>query len=93
MAIASQFRSNDVPKHFASRLQDKARCEIPATAMAPTTSAFGTSRFAGPNKERLDYYYRAVKAIILSRQNPNSGLIPASVAVTTHGDYRDAWVR
>ncbi|RKP33981.1 glycosyl hydrolases family 15-domain-containing protein, partial [Dimargaris cristalligena] len=32
-------------------------------------------------------------AIILSRQNPNTGLIPASVAVTTHGDYRDAWVR
>jgi hypothetical protein len=45
------------------------------------------------NKERLDYYYRAINTIILSRQNPNSGLIPASVAVNTHGDYRDAWVR
>ncbi|KAJ1924028.1 hypothetical protein IWQ60_005491 [Tieghemiomyces parasiticus] len=44
-------------------------------------------------RERLDYYYRAARAIILSRQNPNTGLIPASVAVTTHGDYRDAWVR
>ncbi|KAJ1976951.1 hypothetical protein H4R35_002493, partial [Dimargaris xerosporica] len=44
-------------------------------------------------RERLDYYYRAAQAIILSRQNPNTGLIPASVAVTTHGDYRDAWVR
>ncbi|KAK9761503.1 hypothetical protein K7432_013558 [Basidiobolus ranarum] len=44
-------------------------------------------------QDKLDYYYRAVKAIILNRQNPVTGLIPASVAVTTHGDYRDAWVR
>ncbi|KAF9423729.1 hypothetical protein BGZ94_008206 [Podila epigama] len=43
--------------------------------------------------KRLDYYYRAVNAVILNRQNPTTGLIPASVAVTTHGDYRDAWVR
>ncbi|RUP49014.1 hypothetical protein BC936DRAFT_143481 [Jimgerdemannia flammicorona] len=43
--------------------------------------------------DRLDYYYRAINTIILSRQNPTTGLIPASVAVTTHGDYRDAWVR
>ncbi|KAG5462798.1 MAG: glycosyl hydrolases family 15-domain-containing protein [Olpidium bornovanus] len=35
--------------------------------------------------ERLDYYFRAVQAIILNRQNPTTGLIPASVAVTTHG--------
>ncbi|KAJ1658122.1 hypothetical protein IWQ61_002587 [Dispira simplex] len=42
---------------------------------------------------RLDYYYRAITAIILSRQNPATGLIPASVAVNSHGDYRDAWVR
>ncbi|OZJ06788.1 hypothetical protein BZG36_00148 [Bifiguratus adelaidae] len=45
------------------------------------------------HRERLDYYYRAINTIILSRQNPVTGLIPASVAVTTHGDYRDAWVR
>ncbi|KAF9375773.1 hypothetical protein CPB97_011252 [Podila verticillata] len=44
-------------------------------------------------RKRLDYYYRAVNAVILNRQNPTTGLIPASVAVTTHGDYRDAWVR
>ncbi|KAG0258761.1 hypothetical protein BG011_003091 [Mortierella polycephala] len=44
-------------------------------------------------RKRLDYYYRAVNAVILKRQNPTTGLIPASVAVTTHGDYRDAWVR
>ncbi|KAF8940451.1 glycosyl hydrolases family 15-domain-containing protein [Dissophora ornata] len=44
-------------------------------------------------RKRLDHYYRAVNTIILNRQNPTTGLIPASVAVTTHGDYRDAWVR
>ncbi|KAF9976352.1 hypothetical protein BGZ73_008710 [Actinomortierella ambigua] len=44
-------------------------------------------------RNRLDYYYRCVNAVILNRQNPTTGLIPASVAVTTHGDYRDAWVR
>ncbi|KAG0215970.1 hypothetical protein BGX33_000668 [Mortierella sp. NVP41] len=44
-------------------------------------------------QKRLDYYYRSVNTVILNRQNPTTGLIPASVAVTTHGDYRDAWVR
>ncbi|KAF9150190.1 hypothetical protein BG015_008012 [Linnemannia schmuckeri] len=44
-------------------------------------------------QKRLDHYYRCVNAVILNRQNPTTGLIPASVAVTTHGDYRDAWVR
>jgi phosphorylase kinase alpha/beta subunit len=43
--------------------------------------------------ERLNAYYATVNGIILSRQNPATGLIPASVAVTSHGDYRDAWVR
>ncbi|GAB5590081.1 hypothetical protein Unana1_04981 [Umbelopsis nana] len=42
---------------------------------------------------RLDYYYRAINTTIISRQNPTSGLIPASVAITTHGNYTDAWVR
>ncbi|KAJ3277594.1 hypothetical protein HK104_003175, partial [Borealophlyctis nickersoniae] len=44
-------------------------------------------------RDRLEQYYREVSEIILSRQNAASGLIPASVAITTHGDYRDAWVR
>jgi phosphorylase kinase alpha/beta subunit len=41
----------------------------------------------------LDYYYEQVRAIILSRQNPITGLLPASTAVNAHGDYTDAWVR
>ncbi len=42
---------------------------------------------------RLDNYYHRVKTIILSRQSPVTGLLPASTAVTAHGDYTDAWVR
>jgi phosphorylase kinase alpha/beta subunit len=53
------------------------------------------------NRARLEFYYRQVSKIILVRQHPASGLIPASVAITgiysllstAHGDYRDAWVR
>jgi phosphorylase kinase alpha/beta subunit len=43
--------------------------------------------------DQLDHYYRQVSRIILSRQHPISGLLPASTAVTAHGDYTDAWVR
>ncbi|MBC7825560.1 MAG: glycosyl hydrolase family 15, partial [Candidatus Parcubacteria bacterium] len=42
---------------------------------------------------RLDHYYEQVRAVILSRQNAISGLLPASTAVNAHGDYTDAWVR
>ncbi|HLP90733.1 MAG TPA: glycoside hydrolase family 15 protein [Nostocaceae cyanobacterium] len=42
---------------------------------------------------RLDYYYQQIKIIILARQNPITGLLPASTAITAHGDYTDAWVR
>ncbi len=42
---------------------------------------------------RLDYYYQQINSIILVRQNPITGLLPASTAITSHGDYTDAWVR
>jgi phosphorylase kinase alpha/beta subunit len=42
---------------------------------------------------KLDRYYDQIKTIILDRQNPMTGLFPASTAITTHGDYTDAWVR
>ncbi|MEM7031324.1 MAG: glycoside hydrolase family 15 protein [Chloroflexota bacterium] len=41
----------------------------------------------------LDIYYQQIKTIILDKQHPITGLLPASTAVTVHGDYRDAWVR
>jgi phosphorylase kinase alpha/beta subunit len=44
-------------------------------------------------QNRLDAYYQDIKAVILSRQHPITGLLPASTAVNSHGDYTDAWVR
>lgn len=46
-----------------------------------------------PLPDKLDDYYRQVHEIILLRQDWVSGLLPASTAITTHGDYTDAWVR
>ncbi len=46
-----------------------------------------------PAMDGLDDYYRQVRDIILQRQDWVSGLLPASTAVTTHGNYTDAWVR
>lgn len=43
--------------------------------------------------ETLEPYYQQIKRIILDRQHPVTGLLPASTAITTHGDYTDAWVR
>ncbi|WP_414753613.1 glycoside hydrolase family 15 protein [Anabaena sp. CCY 9910] len=42
---------------------------------------------------RLEYYYQQIKTVIMTRQNPITGLLPASTAITAHGDYTDAWVR
>lgn len=44
-------------------------------------------------QQRLDVYYHQVEAVIIQRQSPISGLLPASTAVNLHGDYTDAWVR
>jgi phosphorylase kinase alpha/beta subunit len=40
--------------------------------------------------QRLD---RDIEAVVLSRQHPLTGLLPASTANTVHGNYGDAWVR
>jgi len=44
-------------------------------------------------RSSLDRHFAAVEKIILSRQDPVTGLLPASTAVNAHGDYTDAWVR
>jgi len=41
----------------------------------------------------LERHFRTIETIILSRQDPVTGLLPASTAITAHGDYTDAWVR
>jgi phosphorylase kinase alpha/beta subunit len=43
--------------------------------------------------DKLDTYYKQVQGIILDRQDWITGLLPASTAVTVHGNYTDAWVR
>lgn len=43
--------------------------------------------------EKLDVYFRQVQEIILNRQDWVSGLLPASTAINSHGNYTDAWVR
>jgi phosphorylase kinase alpha/beta subunit len=53
----------------------------------------GMSIIASQLPARLDDYYHQIKAVILNRQNPITGLLPASTAITAHGDYTDAWVR
>lgn len=46
------------------------------------------------NRDRLlDAYYQEIDTLIISRQTPLFGLLPASTAITVHGDYTDAWVR
>ena len=39
---------------------------------------------------RLDH---SIETVVLQRQDPISGLLPASTAHTVHGNYGDAWVR
>ena len=42
---------------------------------------------------RLQELDRQIDAVVLNRQHPLSGLLPASTANTVHGNYGDAWVR
>ena len=44
-------------------------------------------------RARLDELTRQAREIILARQDPDTGLLPASTAITVHGDYTHAWVR
>ncbi|MFA3790201.1 glycoside hydrolase family 15 protein [Aliiglaciecola sp. SL4] len=44
-------------------------------------------------RANLDKYYQQIKAVIIDKQHPISGLLPASTAITNHGNYQDAWVR
>ncbi|MGR9114592.1 MAG: glycoside hydrolase family 15 protein [Gammaproteobacteria bacterium] len=44
-------------------------------------------------QDQLDSYFQQIQDIILSRQDWVTGLLPASTAINTHGNYTDAWVR
>ncbi|ACE85961.1 glycoside hydrolase family 15 protein [Cellvibrio japonicus] len=45
------------------------------------------------HSQLLERLYSEIHTVILNRQHPVSGLLPASTAVNNHGDYTDAWVR
>ena len=42
---------------------------------------------------KLQALDEAIERVVLSRQHPITGLLPASTAHTVHGNYGDAWVR
>lgn len=44
-------------------------------------------------RDSLETLYQQINSVILRRQHPVTGLLPASTSVNTHGDYTDAWVR
>ena len=44
-------------------------------------------------QEKLDTFYQEVYQTIMVRQDPLTGLFPASTDINEHGDYTDAWVR
>src|SRR6267142_415406 len=47
----------------------------------------------GARRAELMAHTQQVRDIILARQDPRTGLMPASTAITVHGDYTHAWVR
>ena len=44
-------------------------------------------------RQTLQELDRQIEAVVLNRQHPVTGLLPASTAHTVHGNYGDAWVR
>lgn len=62
--------------------------------MFATAHSFDSGPALTPSlQSKLDTYYQEIKAVILARQNPITGLLPASTAINAHGNYTDAWVR
>jgi phosphorylase kinase alpha/beta subunit len=75
-----------MPPHLPSNLRMR-------NGDGDSTLSLNALKLSASTIDQLNHYYETVKDIILSRQNACTGLIPASTAVNTHGDYRDAWVR
>ena len=80
--------SDSVPTSTASSVQPS----VPLTPLSGSPT-LGSITQANTPETVLDTYYREVKQLILARQTPIVGLLPASTAITVHGDYTDAWVR
>ena len=56
-----------------------------------------SARGVEPDQHRVDAVIdrldQSISRVVLQRQDPVSGLLPASTAHTIHGNYGDAWVR
>ncbi|MEB3234071.1 MAG: glycoside hydrolase family 15 protein [Cyanobacteriota bacterium] len=63
--------------------------------MSPAAGPIGTA--AGLNEDEAWQLLQAldhqIERVVLARQHPITGLLPASTAHTVHGNYGDAWVR
>ncbi|MBV9470193.1 MAG: glycoside hydrolase family 15 protein, partial [Abitibacteriaceae bacterium] len=62
-------------------------------SLAAANGSNGNATISGVLDTRLDTYYQQIKAVLLTRQDPVTGLLPASTAINAHGNYTDAWVR
>lgn len=45
------------------------------------------------HRDALEKLFNQINSVILRRQHPITGLLPASTSVNSHGNYTDAWVR
>ncbi len=69
---------------------------MPPSEMASAAAATPAAVLADPQGRAwtvLQELDRQIEAVVLSRQHPITGLLPASTANTVHGNYGDAWVR
>jgi phosphorylase kinase alpha/beta subunit len=69
---------------------------MPPSEMASAPAPAPTAVLADPEGRAwtvLQELDRQIEAVVLSRQHPITGLLPASTANTVHGNYGDAWVR
>ena len=61
---------------------------------APTASQTAPLQLSAAEAwQRLQELDRQIERVVLHRQHPITGLLPASTAHTVHGNYGDAWVR
>ncbi|MFM2045507.1 MAG: hypothetical protein RLY86_4083, partial [Pseudomonadota bacterium] len=90
--------------HPAKRIRPVLRCQRnladgtrpTETVSSPMTlQLLPTGGLNGPeaSSAALDRLYDHVTTVMLSRQHPVTGLLPASTAITVHGNYTHAWVR
>jgi phosphorylase kinase alpha/beta subunit len=62
----------------------------PSPTRATSSASGASARSAAEVLHELD---AQIEAVVIERQHPVSGLLPASTANTVHGNYADAWVR